>query len=453
MDKKLIVVLVFVLLLIITIPLSIWAFNLFNIQDILSGADTNVTPEDINVTNVTENSFTVTWWTPSSPSEGSVKFGPVGSVSSVAYDDRADGQNDKKFETHSVTIASLNPDTEYEFSVVSNGVEHKRVGDRYFKARTLPSLDSAPTPYPIIGEVSDNSVGEDAIVYIYLENNSDDQSIVYSTTTAQNGTFSLDIGTIRNTNIRKLFEKTENTQMKLVAMAKSNLAGEKSDTLSDDAGAIDLSETKVNFSFPIIDYSGSDEEPANEELSISSPSDGDELESLSRVRGYTNPNENLTVEISGPVNIGEEIVSESSGYYSYYLDEPLSSGTYTLTVTSNDRDNTVASVGFRVVTQDAGGTDDDTGDTTGDNTNDTNSGTGTDYYNDYGSGDSGTNYDSYNTDDTNGGTTNTNTNTNTNTTLPSTGVEDYIGIILASLLLIFSLSYLIVTKIAKADLD
>lgn len=420
MNIKVLVTFAIILVVLLAIPATLLAFNLFNIRSYLPFAEGDIEPVDVNITNLTENGFSVTWWTPTKQTEGSIKYGTGGNVSTVVPDDRGSGGNNK-FETHHVSVSSLSPDTEYSFSIFVNNKEYKRGGASYYTVKTLPVLSSAPTPNPVTGTVSDaENIKNDAVVYIYLSNGEEDESIVYSTNTSSNGTFAIDVGTIRSFVVSRAFAIGDETQMNLYALARGKLYGTKEVLFTTDAGEISLTETVVSLNFPTPDYVTVEEEPASVEISVTSPEEGEVLASLSRVRGYANPEENLTVDISGMQTITADVVADSSGYYSYDIYETLTDGNYGLTVSSKDSQERIVNLNFQIL-----------GEQVGDDARDTS-----------------------NVDDEYSNSNNTNNNTtydpttyeSTSNPLPSTGVEDYWGLILATTIIFMSMFYAIVIR-------
>lgn len=419
MNIKVLVTFAIIVVVLLAIPATLLAFNLFNIRSYLPFAEGDIEPMDVNITNITENGFSVTWWTPTKQTEGSIKYGTGGSVSTVVQDDRGSG-NDKKFETHHVSVSSLTPETEYSFSIFVNNKEYKRGGASYYTVKTLPVLSQAPTPNPVTGTISNaESIKNDAVVFVYLSNSSEDQSIVYSTNTSSNGTFAIDVGTVRSSVVSRPFTIGNDTQMNFYALAKGKLYGTKETTFNSDAGNIPLTETVVSLDFPTLDYVTVDEEPEPDpvDISVTSPEEGDVLTSLSRVRGYANPEENLTIEISGSQTITADIVADSSGYYSYDIYETLTDGNYGLTVSSKDDLERIASSNFQILGEQVG---DDRQPVNNDNN-----------MPDYSNTNNNSNDYDYNSSEN---------------PLPSTGVEDYWGLILATIILLMSGFYAVVIR-------
>lgn len=201
-------------------------------------------PQNIAVTNITDSSATITWTT-SSQMNGVVYYkkgssvlpGPLGIIGSrVGYDDRdvSDAQTacvDKfnknagetkdenfsvsgenfdcentrvtgmgKYYTHSVTIKDLDPESTYYFAM-GDGIWSFKSDVSSVKTFTL--LDEVDTPMPVFGKIvgDDGTYSRDSLVYITFRDGSEEQdSIIYSSTSNDDGGWYVDASAIRDSN-------------------------------------------------------------------------------------------------------------------------------------------------------------------------------------------------------------------------------------------------------------
>jgi len=201
-------------------------------------------PQNVVVTNITDGSATVTWTT-TSPMKGIVYVkkdkallpGPLGIIGSgIAYDDRdvsdaqkacVDAFNKKASETkdstfsvsgsnfdcenvkvakagsyytHSVTMTNLDEKSTYNF-VVGDGIWSFE--ENVSTVKTFSVLESITEPKPIFGKVvgEDDSVSKDGLVYITFNDGSESKdSIVYSSTTNDDGGWYVDASSVRDVN-------------------------------------------------------------------------------------------------------------------------------------------------------------------------------------------------------------------------------------------------------------
>lgn len=201
-------------------------------------------PQNIVVTNITDSSATITWTTSSQMNgvvyykkDTSVLPGPLGIIGSqVAYDDRdvsdaqtacvnefnknagetkdenfsVSGENFDcenarvtgmgKYYTHSVTIKNLDPESTYYFSM-GDGIWSFK--SDVSSVETFSLLEGVAEPMPIFGRVvgDDGSYSRDGLVYITFRDGSEEKdSVLYSSTTSDDGGWYLDASSIRDSN-------------------------------------------------------------------------------------------------------------------------------------------------------------------------------------------------------------------------------------------------------------
>jgi len=142
-----------------------------NGPDFFLKASPTLTPSQIKVTNITDNSFTVSWLTEDKTS-GFVKYGTEQNLSFTGADDRdqLSGKTDN-FNTHHITLKNLKPTTAYFFKIGSGGKIFDSNGQPYQittakTAKTSPANDVA---YGTVVNQSGQAV-EGAIVYLSLAN-------------------------------------------------------------------------------------------------------------------------------------------------------------------------------------------------------------------------------------------------------------------------------------------
>lgn len=156
-------------------------------------------PQKVKITNLTENSFVVSWVT-EEPTIGFIKFGETAVALSVtAIDDRdqltgASGE----YRTHYISIQNLKPTTKYYFKL---GSEKNQLYDDNGKAFELTTPTPAGNPPPAdtaYGTVitSANTPAEGAIVYLSLENATPISALV-----KQNGNWAANLSTARTSTL------------------------------------------------------------------------------------------------------------------------------------------------------------------------------------------------------------------------------------------------------------
>lgn len=149
------------LLILLIVGLIVAVFLVGQKTGFFSKADISNQPQEIKVSNIADNAFTISWIT-AKPTTGFVQYGEVESLGETAGDDR----DAKPRLTHHVTLKNLNPQTNY-FYKIDNGAIATQT--------TAPVTQNPPAvPEPIFGKVTkaDGNIPQEALVYLQLENGS-----------------------------------------------------------------------------------------------------------------------------------------------------------------------------------------------------------------------------------------------------------------------------------------
>lgn len=200
--------------------LSVIAFGIFggvflNLreQTIISKASPDVTPKNITLSNIGDDSVTISWQT-STPVASFVKFGQANSDERVILDDR-DTKNPQPYTIHYVTIKNLLPKTTYQYKVVSNKIQSD-----ILKFTTAVPLSAQTGFQPIIGSVLDNNTPvEEAIIYLSIAD-----SVIQSALTKTEGNFLIPISQIRKADLSDTYPLTEDTIAKLTILSEKGEA-------------------------------------------------------------------------------------------------------------------------------------------------------------------------------------------------------------------------------------
>jgi len=156
-------------------------------------------PQNVTITNVSDSKFTVSWITESA-SRAQVEYGPVGEkLAEKVSDERGDGE----YETHHVTIAGLQPATQYAFRVIVNGGARFDNSGSPYTVTTGPIITSTPSAESFYGnvELQGGQPAEGAIVYVSLPG-----AAPASTLVKKSGSYSIPISTIRTSNLASYVE-------------------------------------------------------------------------------------------------------------------------------------------------------------------------------------------------------------------------------------------------------
>lgn len=135
---------------------------------LFSRADISTVPQEIKVTNISDNSFTVSWIT-EKPATGFLQYGGSEQLGDSIPDDRDTGVQ-QSHTTHHVTIKNLDPGTVYYYKITS-GTENFDDRGKSFTQTTAPTTENPPAPpEPIFGKVvkQDGNTSTEAVVYLEI---------------------------------------------------------------------------------------------------------------------------------------------------------------------------------------------------------------------------------------------------------------------------------------------
>lgn len=216
----------------------------------LTKATPTETPQEIKITNISDNSFSVAWITPNKATGGFVKYGSTdNNLKTAVADDRDRGEQKERF-THHVTLTHLEPDTLYPFKIISGGQIFDDNG-KPFKQKTAPTTqDTPPVPDPIVGKVvnKDGQGPNEAVVYLKVG----DESLLSSFT--KEGRWLIDLSNSRKRDFSSYLKVNKEDSLNIEIQAGPDGSVQK--TVKADKSNLGTSTLKsgyVNYSTSIKD--------------------------------------------------------------------------------------------------------------------------------------------------------------------------------------------------------
>ncbi len=313
-------------------------------------ASGSIKPADVQISNITESGFTVTWTT-GSPATGAIEVKPDGGKKNVVFDER-DTMNKKqnKYITHSVSTRNLTGSTTYEVAIFSNGKAYRDNGKPY-QVTTAPSLPpSTDGLEPAFGTVltADNKPADGALVYLTVEGGQ-----ILSTLVKPSGSWVIPLNFTRTSDLSQLLPKAERMTESIVVRSDGQQASATTDTLNDSPvpemilgktydfrkqQAIQAQPSSpIALITPTPSVLGETTTPASLKVSLTTPAQGASLTTtLPLIQGTGFPGKfvAITLGITNPVS-GSTTVG-ADGLWRFTPAEPLAPGKQSVTATTQD---------------------------------------------------------------------------------------------------------------------
>lgn len=310
------------------------------------------TPESIRITNVSENSFTISYLTKEnaicsiSLSEKLDLKNPVGT-----YIDDRDQQtgNVLAHKLHYVTARKLKPSTKYFFNITC-GDNTFYENNKPFEAVTSKTTENEPSSQkPIVGKVllPDGSNPTEAIIFLTTDDTQALSELVKS-----DGSYILPLNATLNHELTSYISFPEKSVIKMLIIDPTHQSYVT--TLIEQINPVPAVTLSKNYDFTqsnlpeggIASPSGSfgfpSLPPANfvnkKDPEIISPKKDDTfIDPQPLFKGIASPGENVKIVIHSSENLQKEVIADSNGNWTYRPETPLSPGQHTISITSKDR--------------------------------------------------------------------------------------------------------------------
>lgn len=320
----------------------------------LGHASRSINPQDIQITNVTDNSFSVSWLT-AQPSIGKLKIYDEHEKTQILCDERDSKNKIGKYTTHSVMVQNLEEDSEYQITIKSNRKWFSR--NASLSVRTALSIPSAKEGYePAYGTIvlDTNQPVSGALVYLTL-----DGGQKLSALSKTSGSWIIPLNFVRTQNHTQYLESIERRTETLQVYYDKQESNAITDTLNDSpVPTIVLGKTydfrkqqayNANNTRALQkNILGSYTEKTGQEsftVSILSPKQRDVLSTfLPLIQGTGVPGKLVTITIgithpkSGTTFVGPD------GMWRFTPTEYLSSGKQSVTATTRDISNNIVAL-------------------------------------------------------------------------------------------------------------
>lgn len=271
-----------------------------------SKVSSEIIPKNVRVTNVADNKFSVSWTT-ETPTVGQVEYGQVGEkLGSVAGDDRDSKSTAGQYQTHHVTIDSLQPSTQYAFRILvgqEKPVRFDNNGSPY-TAATGPVIGATPKSESFYGnvELPSNAPASGALVYLTLPG-----AAVASTLVDDSGNYAVTISTIRGSDLRTYVKYDPSATVASVSVVTAQVQSSAAVSLAN-AAPVPLITLGQNAEFLNPALTG---EVAQVEAPVEAPEQTPTAPNIFNVEPLANPDINVvgtgSVTILNPKEEGETL--------------------------------------------------------------------------------------------------------------------------------------------------
>lgn len=318
-----------------------------------SNASNSEEPQNVKITNLSNNSFTITYQTVIA-SDGSVNYGTrkeLGNTQLEDFDKKKGNLSPKNI--HSITVKKLDPSTKYYVTVISgqNTFLNKGVP---FEISTGPIISSASAAkFQVKGKVilPDGNPPNETLVYLKAKN-----SQLLSSIDGQNGEFNFSLDSLRSDDLNSYLKLNDSTFLELttisdslkstvfVSLSKANPI--PTITLSNDYDftndfapiASKSAESKfVNF------FSASKPEGLKPQILIPKK-DQSFTDRKPQFRGTSLPNEEIEIIIHSDEQITSQVTADNNGNWTYSPPNNLSPGVHTITIKTRDSEGILTTI-------------------------------------------------------------------------------------------------------------
>lgn len=198
---------------IIFIGLASGLYLVLREQIFLSQAASDLTAQNITVSNLTDEGATISWQT-NSATTSFITFGQNNPSEQTALDDR-DVNSPQPHVIHYVTLKNLLPQTHYQFKIISGKVI-SNVGD----FDTAKPLTNKSVLTPIIGSVLDeNTPLNEGIAYLTING-----AATQSAPVKAGGNFLISLSNLRKSDLSDPYSLTENANAKITIISDKGSA-------------------------------------------------------------------------------------------------------------------------------------------------------------------------------------------------------------------------------------
>ena len=301
-------------------------------------------PQNVRITNVTDTSFSVSYYTLDKIS-GLLNYGKDISQDQSAFDER--GGKLTNYRIHSFTVNNLMPLTKYYFTIIS-GQDTYYNNNKSFEIVTGPSISGfLENSETLKGKIflPDGNPPLEGLVYVTLDN-----SQVISVLVKSNGSYEIPLKLIRVNDLSSHYNFSQNSVIKMliygdlltssVLLSKTQANNVPPITLSKDYNFLIKNSPNASVSaslqsFPSFESTSSASKEKKVEI-LAPKKDQGFADDQPLFKGTAKPGEDVQIVIHSDQNLQASVTTDKNGNWNYRPSESLTPGTHTITITTRD---------------------------------------------------------------------------------------------------------------------
>ncbi len=338
-------------LLLVGFAVMMFRFAFDRVSPLVTRASTTHSPQHMTFSNLSDAAFTVSWITTEQTTGALIVEGMTAPI----YDDRlsittgSNQQANRSFFTHSISVRSLKPNTQYRFRIVSGGKTFLNNGTPY-ETRTAPAITGMGTNLePAYGQVTapSGSPAEGAIVYLTPENGQTLSAIVNTS-----GSWIIPLHLTRTEDGTNYLNPSERINESIIIRSPDGEASALTDSMNDNpVPAMTIGKTydfrkiqateNQNHALanapPAVLGSTSN---AKAIIAITKPAQGSAIPSnLPLIQGTGVPGNSVLIILGLQNPISTTVSVGADGIWRYTPQKPMAEGKQSITITTTDQNN------------------------------------------------------------------------------------------------------------------
>jgi len=313
-------------------------------------AATDNTPKNVKISNISDSSFTVSYFTDSNTT-GSISYGETQTPDKVALDDR-DKETSAEHFVHYVTVKNLKPSTKY-FLTITSGAKTFLNKDVPYETTTTDEFQTfLPEEFLLKGKVTleDGSIPTEAIAYVSSKSSENLAALINT-----KGEYNIDISSLPDVSSDtvldlQIFDPTRQSKISLlvdqadpaplIILSKDYNFSVSSEPISSSPQA-SASGTITPVAFPAPD----DKTKKVTSPQIISPETDQEFKDQQPLfTGKAVPNSTVEITIESENPIKTTVKSSASGNWQYRPDTKLAPGNHTVTIKTTDSSGIIRTI-------------------------------------------------------------------------------------------------------------